>query len=425
MKAGSELSVSPARADARLASSAPWTRDRSPPTLGFLRNVSSSVHLWAGLAISGIIVLLSLTGSILVFGDAIDSEIRPDLHRVSPGDTVSVDAAVEAVRQTRPEATPWIVGLPSRPDRSLTVSLGPESDQVYVDPYTGTVLGSRGPEEGWMNILFALHAELLAGTTGAVIVGLTGLLLVLVSVTGLVLWWPRRRRALPSALTVALRSSWKRFNYDLHRAGGLYTLAFVSLTGLTGAALIFYLTTQEILDTATGSPAWPPAPPELRASADSLVGGASAGDGPAARLDRALATARSALSEATASYVYLPQSQTDPVTVRMRTPPEWHPNGRSYVHTTRSGELLRVDDARSAPIGSKLLQAVYPLHIGTIGPPEWHFTIRVLYALLGLSPVVLSVTGSLIWFRRWRRTGAAAPDESSRVAVRQAVGPDP
>jgi uncharacterized iron-regulated membrane protein len=385
-----------------------------------LRRVSSWIHLYGGLALGGVLIVISVSGSALVFKDTLDRWLRPDLLRVAPGgERVSLNRVVDAVRAAHPEARPRLLEMPVDAAAPLTVWLAEDNRHVYVDPYRGTVLGERAADAGVMNTISRLHIELLAGDTGLVLVGVVGLLLVVLTITGLVLWWPRRLRAVGAALRVAWRHGALRFNYDLHRAGGFYTTLFVLLTALTGSAFAFYPTTQQLISTVTASAPWPPAPPTVEAPPDSTR--------EPARIDyeAGLQAALDRLPGAEASFVYVPQSPTAPLTVRVRTPPEWHPNGRSfvYLHPARTN-VLRVDDAREAPGGAQVLQTFYPLHVGAIGGllGKW------LYVVLGLAPAVLSVTGTIIWYRRWRRTAppttdAPATSEAERVGTRPAELP--
>ena len=368
------------------------------------RTLCSKVHLYVGLALSLLLVVLSLTGSALVFRDAIDRALNPELLQVDPGgERIGLAQVLRRVQTAYPRTTPQLIEFPRVPDQPYTVWLKGEK-QAYVDPYRGTVLGLRSSEEGAMNVLFALHAELLAGQTGAWIVGVSGLLLVLLSGTGLVLWWPAlrmTRRRMLLRLTLAWRHGWTRLNYDLHRAGGFYTALFVLLVALTGSGLIFYESTGAALSWVTGSPPSLPPPP----SSQAIPASSKAAITP----DAAVAAAARALPDAAMTFLYLPQTKEAPVTVRLRTPGEWHPNGRSFTYVDQySGEVLRVDDAREAPQDRRVLHTLYPLHIGAVGGP----LVRILYLVLGLAPTVLVVTGTVIWYNRWRKK-CPSPDDAS------------
>ena len=57
-----------------------------------------------------------------------------------------------------------------------------------------------------------------------------------VLISGIAIWWPRTRKTLKNSLKISTKKGWKRFWYDLHVAGGMYSLIFLlamSLTGLT------------------------------------------------------------------------------------------------------------------------------------------------------------------------------------------------
>ena len=374
-----------------------------------LRWVCSKVHLYVGLALSLVLIVICVTGSALVFRGELDRLLRPDLLQVEDpgGPRLGPDRALQVVRDARPQTEPRLVELPQEATAPYKVWLT-NGRHAFVDAYRPALLGTRGVHEGFMNTLFDLHAELLAGATGLVIVGVSGLLTLVLAVTGLVLWWPAglspgalRWRRLRVGLVVAWRRGAWRLNYDLHRAGGVYTLLFLALVAGTGSALVFYSQTGTLLNWVTGSRSLPP-PPSVQAGS---------GGGPRSpSLDEAVRTARQEVPGAVPTFVYLPQAAEAPLSVRLRTPPEWHPNGRSFVYLRpRDGTVLRVDDMRNAPTGARLLPAVYPLHIGAVGGG----IVRVLYVLLGLSPVALAVTGTLIWFRRWRKRHRSLPENGS------------
>ncbi len=65
-----------------------------------------------------------------------------------------------------------------------------------------------------------------------------------------------------------------------------------------------------------------------------------------------------------------------------------------------------VTDARALPLGRQLALAVLPPHFGDWGG----LPVRLLYALLGLAPGVLSLTGALLWWRK--RRGVARPERA-------------
>jgi uncharacterized iron-regulated membrane protein len=85
--------------------------------------------------------------------------------------------------------------------------------------------------------------------------------------------------------------------------------------------------------------------------------------------------------------------------VRKRFPEELHPLGMSLVYVDRhQGAVLRAEDARKAPLASRLMALRYPLHIGGWGG----LVSRCLAALAGLFLAGLFFTGFFHWLARVR-----------------------
>ena len=117
---------------------------------------------------------------------------------------------------------------------------------VYVNQYTGDILGIRsGPT--WLNQVHQFHLRLLAGATGKTIVSWAGLLMTLLTLSGLYLWWPIKR------VFVNWAAGGRRVWFDLHNAVGIFSWVFLFLLGLTGAVIGFESVTTPFLYRVTGS----------------------------------------------------------------------------------------------------------------------------------------------------------------------------
>ena len=68
---------------------------------------------------------------------------------------------------------------------------------------------------------------------GKMIVGVSTLMFVVVLISGIIVWWPRTRKALKNSLKISGTKGWKRFWYDLHVAGGMYALVLLLAMSLT------------------------------------------------------------------------------------------------------------------------------------------------------------------------------------------------
>jgi uncharacterized iron-regulated membrane protein len=364
-------------------------------------------HRWLGLVAGLLLLVIGLSGSALVFRQEIDEALNSKLLRVAPAPTrVPMQQVLDAARRAFPDEAPSRIRMPRTPEGAVEVWLGSApSRYVYVDPYRGTLLGARRPTEFLTGWLFHLHTKLLSGAGGERVVGVAALVLAALSLTGLVLWRPRRRSKREARVAIASAGR-TRSAYELHRTVGFYSSALLLIAALTGASLVFSEAFEGVIYGLTRTPPKPAIPLAV-----------SPPDRPSLPLDSLISIAERAQPGGTISYIYLADAPTAAFRVRKRLAPEIHPNGRSYVALDpRTGAVLGVEDGGRAPLGAQVYNALYPLHIGIGGGTA----MRVLVLVVGLAPALLGVTGTLQWWRRSarrrRRGHGRSPARSSRAA---------
>jgi uncharacterized iron-regulated membrane protein len=350
------------------------------------------IHLVAGLCAGLPLAVAGLTGTVLVYRHELDALLHPKLLRVEPGhERVALDVVVAAARAAAPPAPPALLRLPRSPAEAVEVTTaGADPLQIYVDPYRGTVLGSRRASETLPNLLFRVHTTLLAGAAGERVMGAAALLLLVLLTTGVVAALPARGggvRWLRDAMAIQRGAGPRRLVFDLHRAPGLWSLGLLAVLALTGTGLVFHEAAAVLLDGITASTPRPTPP---------LLAGAG---GTPLPLDALVGRALREVPGGVATHVTLPASPAAPLVVRLKLPAELHPNGRSFVYLDpRNGEIRAVEHALHAPAGTRLHNLLYPLHIGRWGGPAS----RIAYALAGLMPLLLLATGLGMW---WNRAG--------------------
>ena len=212
-----------------------------------MRKVFKKIHLWLSVPFGLIITLICFSGAMLVFENEVNELSRRDLYYVETVGEVSlpIEQLLEKVTATLPDSVSVTgVSISSDSGRAYQVNLSkPRRASLYVDQYTGEIKG-KSERSGFFTFMFRMHRWLLDSMNpgnegifwGKMIVGVSTLLFVFVLISGIVIWWPRTRRALKNSLKISATKGWKRFWYDLHVAGGMYALLFLlamSLTGLT------------------------------------------------------------------------------------------------------------------------------------------------------------------------------------------------
>lgn len=215
-----------------------------------MRKLFRQIHLWLSVPFGLIIALICFSGAMLVFENEVNELTRPELYRVTKSDTepLSIEQLLEKVAATLPDSVSVTgVTISSDPQRPYQVSLSkPRRTSMIVDQYTGEIKGKSG-RTGFFMTMFRLHRWLLDSMNpgnegvfwGKMIVGVSTLLFVFVLISGIVVWWPRTRKALKNSLKISATKGWRRFWYDLHVAGGMYALVFLLVMALTGLTWSF------------------------------------------------------------------------------------------------------------------------------------------------------------------------------------------
>ena len=206
--------------------------------------------MWLSVPFGIIITLICFSGAMLVFENEVNEWFRRDLYYVETvkESPLPMDKLLEKVATTLPDSVSVTgVSISSDPGRAYQVSLSkPRRASLYVDQYTGEVKG-KSERSGFFMFMFRMHRWLLDSMNpgnegifwGKMIVGVSTLLLVFVLISGIVIWWPRTRKALKNSLKITATKGWRRFWYDLHVAGGMYALIFLLAMALTGLTWSF------------------------------------------------------------------------------------------------------------------------------------------------------------------------------------------
>lgn len=196
-------------------------------------------HFYAGIIFAPFLVMLAVTGSIYLFKPQIENVLYQKYYEVSPQeDRISATEQINAVKTKHPDASITAYRPGESEDRSSEVKIATAeaSSTVFVNPYTGKIIGELADDDRIMNKVEEIHGELMAGTIGDRIVELVACWAIVLIVTGLFLWFPRKKAAGWSGVLIPrLRQGKKIFRRDLHAVPAFWITAgmlFLILTGL-------------------------------------------------------------------------------------------------------------------------------------------------------------------------------------------------
>src|SRR4030095_5301540 len=197
----------PHRKDGRMTY---WQRWISNPQTVWLRKAIFQVHLWMGIGLGLYVLMISVTGSIVEYRNELYAAATPNPLVLTPSASLLTDDQLKAaILRAYPGRT--IVSLNERPDSAIRVTFdGSKKDRVF-NPCTGADLGDAIPL-GVLIVskLLELHDDLLGGDTGRRINGIGAILLIVLTFTGMVVWWPGIKMWKRS-LIVHRKVGWRRF----------------------------------------------------------------------------------------------------------------------------------------------------------------------------------------------------------------------
>ncbi len=386
------------------------------------RRMMFQVHMWVGLILGLLLAILGISGSILVYDNAVLDMMAPraaavgaplplekiaDVARTAagrgqmqitlprePGEAVSVRVTQprvgEGARPGRREGGGEGRAEGTSPRRAAegqrtAPPAGPQRQpamQVFIDPVSGAVLGTQ--KAGLPPVLMfvhQLHGNFLMGREGRQFVGWLGVAMLALGVTGLVLWWPKRGQW-KYAFLVRRTATGLRFHRELHAATGIWIFVVFMIVSFSGVVIAF----PAAFGMAGGGQAGRPAfnlreGPEIEA-----VAGATA-----IRAQDAIAIAREALPNATVTGITLPSRRDRTLMVNMEA--KVGVGATVYIDPWR-GKVVATRD-----MSGSVMAWQRPLHQGSGLGLIWQF----LVFLSGLVPALFVFTGVVMWLKKRKR----------------------
>ena len=313
---------------------------------------------------------------------------------------------VERVSATLPDSV-QVTGITvfSNPERTCRVNLSkPRHASMYVDAYSGEITGQyeRIP---FFAAMFMMHRWMLGSARapdgsigwGKLIVGFSTLVLVVVLISGVVVWWPRNKCALKYSLSVNVKKGWRRFLYDLHVAGGMYVLVFLLAMALTGLTWSFQWY-RNLFYTAFGVEP----PQQERRHNQSLNTQARKGSKPDKNQETTYLHWQKVYDVLASQNPDFEQISISNGTANVSFG-HWGNQRASdkYTFVPHSGEITCPSLYRDAPNSDKNHGWIYSIHVGSWGG----LLTRLLTFLAALFGASLPLTGYYLWLKKMSSSG--------------------
>lgn len=347
------------------------------------------LHRWTGLTVGLLLVVQALTGTALVFRDELERLVDPGLVVAGGPARVPVQSVIDAVRAAHPGAAVLRVELPRADDQALMVRSegGGQRRLTAVDPFSGAIV-LDGIATSWpLEWVFNLHENLLVGSIGQTIIGIEGLALIFLAGSGVVYWWPGRKR-LRQGFRVKLDASADLRWRTLHRAGGAGISVLLLASALTGVMMVWKDPLRDGLATVV-TVARRPAP-KIAAQPDA----------PMVPVDRLIAQARARFAYAPLRQLRFPSGGRVVAVFLDSGRRSIRADGSSQVYfNAYTGADLGDYVAGELPPSSEFLDWLYTVHTGL-----WAGLLsRLLLLFTGIALAGMAVSGLWLWYTRTAR----------------------
>lgn len=372
------------------------------------------LHLWLGLLSSLVVMLVCLTGCIYAFKTQIIEMYNYNQVFVQPkSKTLPLDFFQQKFNQQNQQINTII--LPKRVNKSIIIShidnINSELKTQYFNPYTGENLGvTNGDLDTFFSTVLDLHKNLLLGEVGKQIIGFFVLIFIFLLLSGLILWWPKRKkRAIKNAFTIKWKAKFYRLNYDLHNTLGFYSLLLLLFIAITGVYITYPWMKSAILVSLGGeSIAEQIQSPSSNEMSDSFANlmdemlqkeneKSDLADVKLLSVDSLITLTNKQLPYKATTLIQFPDEEQARYQIqKINTQNFLGAMLPDKIEFNKKGELKKVELFKNKPLAKQFTEISKSLHTGEImGVPS--ISIYFLVTLIGL---ILPITGFIIWWKK-------------------------
>ncbi|WP_373057511.1 PepSY-associated TM helix domain-containing protein [Zunongwangia sp. H14] len=360
----------------------------------FFKKWTGRIHLWLGLA-SGIVVFtVAITGCIYAFQDEV-KDLVYEWRTVQLQDKpfVKPSQIQQKVKQLYPEADASMVVYQNRerPAQVYTTLQG-KPHQLYFNPYSAELIHIQNMQEDFFSIIEDLHMHLLLPeNTGRQIVGISTIIFVIMLITGIVLWWPKKKKKFSKNFSIKWKARWRRVNYDWHRITGIYVSILALLIAITGLGICYDWVHESFYKIGNLGQDHPEDQISIKVKPGEEVK-------PAA-VDHAYEQTRNLLPESGMVFVWQ-QSPEEPVVTGAYPEALEFDHQSNFYFDPQSGKLLQSKFYEEKSPGLKFQEMNYGLHTGQY----FGFFGKIIAFIVSLFVAGLPVSGFLLWWgKRYKK----------------------
>ena len=386
--------------------------------------VAAWLHLWLGLVTGLIMVVVCVTACIWVFNDEITGLLEPETKIAKQNaPVITPSALIQLADSVSPGKKPNYATYQQGRAIYLALGEGRRGNTVLrVDPYSGKLISKTDKKAGdtdFFRFILNGHRFLwLPYEIGRPVVNYGTLIFVVLLISGMVLWWPRKwtKATRDQSFKVKWKASFKRVNYDLHNVFGFYSLLFLLAIAMTGMVYGIKWWSNSLYWATSGGQTLPEF---KREKSDSLQAGKYFTSA-AQAMDQCWAKVSGDHPDAEGFYYAFadPSKASSTISITIYPTAGKFYNNRSFSFDQHTGKELKgnpvyASSFEDAPAGAKIRRMNYDIHVGSIlGLPGK--IMAFFAALIGAS---LPVTGFLVWWGKRKKKSKNTKKPAAQSAV--------
>lgn len=360
-----------------------------------MRKFWHKIHLWLGLSVGTIVVLMGLTGSSLVFYKFLEEKIYSDVFLVKDyqiAQQITITKALEIAEAKYPDKT--VLGVfPPRHKNATYIAyrswkIDPNKSEfslISIHPVSGEILGEKIWGQTVMTFIYDLHYTLLMPKYGKIIVGFIGIFFLLTMFVGIYLWIPQNGN-FKQALWFKKGAGSHRRNLDIHRVSGIYPMIILVVIAFSGIYMCFPKQVKSIVSVfSTLSSDVARETKIVENKNDKIIS-----------YDQALKAAQKEFPDYKVTDFDRPNDE-NPIVVSFKSPDHPRENygyNQVLIHPY-TGEVIALRKYSDASLGDKFIAWQFPLHNGE----AFGIVGRCIIFIMGFIPAILYVTGILMWLK--------------------------
>lgn len=375
-----------------------------------VKKLTGKIHLWLGLASGLIVFIVALTGCLFVFQKEISDVVFHKTFYIAPpkqaqtlplsllqqkAQTVlTAQKPVNYITVYKDASKAWEFMAYKTNEQAITYWGAVEYyTAVFMNPYTGEITGVRNYKNDFFYIVKYLHWSLLLNTKyGQPVVGWATFIFVILLISGLVLWWPKKwsRAEKQKAFAIQWKARFKRLNYDLHNVLGFYSLLIaliLSLTGMVWSFKWFYGLTYVVANGSAKLPDFKNVQSDTTANYSITA------------KDAAFSYARKNMANVKRIGISVPDAKNETINIYGYPYNELYCGFEQMQFDQYSGKLLNAKKHNEKNRGEKFLEMNYDIHVGAIGGIYG----KIIAFIASLIAASLPVTGFIVWLGKKKK----------------------